>query len=60
LTKIARDSVMYGAYEYDSDDGRMTRVNFGTGPHAEYGYDASGALTKITHYAVGGTTTCIA
>ena len=47
---------MYGAYEYDSDDGRMTRVNFGTGPHAEYGYDASGALTKITHYSVGGTT----
>jgi len=47
---------MYGAYEYNSDDGRMTRVNFGTGPHAEYGYDASGALTKITHYSVGGTT----
>jgi len=25
LTKITRDSVMYGAYEYNSDDGRMTR-----------------------------------
>jgi RHS repeat-associated protein len=55
LTKIARDGVLYGAYQYNDEDGRMTRVNFGTGPHAEYGYDASGALTKIGHFDKDGT-----
>ena len=30
-------------------------MGYGTGARAEYGYDVSGALTKIGHYANGGT-----
>ena len=56
LTKIYRDSVENAAYQYNDNDGRMTKTTYGSGARAEYGYDKSGGLTKITHYSVSGTT----
>ena len=38
-------------YYYDDTDGRLTKVTYGTAARVEYGYNASGALTKIWHFS---------
>jgi len=51
LSKIQRESSSEEKAEcfYDSD-GRLTKMTYGTGAQSEYGYNGSGALTKISHY----------
>jgi len=48
LTQIQRESSgsEKGQYFYDDSDGRLTKVAYGNGARAEYGYDASGALPQ--------------
>jgi hypothetical protein len=52
LTQIQResDAAQKAQYFYDDTDGRLTKMAYGNNARAEYGYDASGALTKISHF----------
>ena len=57
LSKIQRESSASekADYFYDDTDGHVTKMSYGNGARAEYGYDASGALTRISHYNGSGT-----
>jgi RHS repeat-associated protein len=57
LTQIQRGSsaTEKANYEYDPDDGRLTKITYGNAARTEYVYYSAGALSKISHFANGGT-----
>jgi YD repeat-containing protein len=56
LTQIQRGSsaAEKAQYFYDDTNEHVTKMAYGNGARAEYGYDVSGALTDIDHYTSGG------
>jgi YD repeat-containing protein len=55
MTKIAGNvSGQSAEAVYDDALGRVTKTTYGTGARTEVGYNASGELTKISHYSATG------